>query len=1009
MRAWTRLTVGFIMAAALAAPALAEYSIDEELAFASGLINFKPAFKDFAQKVVDSVRERDPSVGNRLKVIQAELFIQERKYPQAEQLMNELGISNPQAQAIMLTLALAYYNAGESDKSVALYDGFFNQYQDGKQPTDPDVLRFYQTAAYQYGQIREAMGDHARAADCYSRVQKSASDNPDLQREMMLKQAQAWVKAAESATDDGQRNEYLDKCDAVCHDILWGGLDVAFVNAVVVMANSQIVRGQPDAARDTLNDYMENIRQVDDLLEEFGMSIQESPLGGARSLLGRLYRQEADAVADTPAQAVPLYTKALTEYYNVFVKYGKGPYGANAGIESKAIKDILEKQYGKTVKIELPDTLQAQAAGTEFAMADQLFKRKSYEEARDEYLRVLASFPESGDLSVSALANLAQCYINLSDPLYAKAVATYTAERFGRRSSVAPRAILAAAQLYRAGDANLGREPDTALSDDFFHIYLNYCPTDDRVPEILAYLGGLAAKEEDEAKASGYFNRIISDYPQSKQYPQALSRQAWGAYANHDYADAINGLRLYLKDTEGQASPLRANAMFALADCLRRTSEASEKEVVDSTAKAKELAAKAKQAQASDDEAVRAQAAELMSAAREEAAKVGAAKASAAAYFTESVKQFQALINGLKTNPKAYAAKSEDLAKNATLLEQATYWMAFTLSQKPDEKFQKAAVAQLTKFGEDYPQSKLNPKALKLKGALQLALKDSAANTTFEQLAKKYPDTDEGKNAQYARISGALDLKLFDQAREAATAMVNGAGAYSIEQFSRVGEILLENGLWAESESAYRQVASRLGDVPAEKRRAFEERALYGLGKAGYELKKYADAQKALESLMEKYPKSAFFFRAKYVLAQSALANNDVEAATKALNDILRIVQGDNETANDASILLAEVQKKEGKNVEALSTYKRLEYLSSLNMKSDRERMQIREALQAAIALEEEIADDISLIETVDRYQELFPMDARIQEFAGKRSRAKLRLEEANAGATGAAEPAPAE
>ena len=996
MRAWTRLTVGFILAAAMAAPALAEYTIDEELQFASGLINFKPAFKDFAQTVVDSVRERDPSVGDRLKVIQAELFIQERKYPQAEELMNELGISNPKAQAIMLTLALAYYNSGDADKSVALYDGFFNQYQDGKRPTDPDVLRFYQTAAYQYGQIREAMGDYARAADCYSRVQASADDSPDMQREMMLKQAQAWVKAAEAA-DGGQRDEYLGKCDAVCRDILWGGLDVTFVNAVVVMANSQIVRGDAAKARETLNDYMENIRQVDDMLEDYNMPIHESPLGGARSLLGRLYKQEADAVSSDPSQAIPLYSKALSEYYNVFVKYGKGPYGANAGVEAKAIKDILENQYGKTVKIELPDNLQAQAAGTEFAMADQLFKRKSYQEARDEYLRVLAGFPESGELSVGALANLAQCYINLSDPLYAKAVATYTAERFGRKSTLAPRAILAAAQLYRAGDPANGREADVALSDDFFHIYLDYCPNDDRVPEILSYLGSLAAKDGDESKASGYFNRIIADYPKSKEYPKALSRQAWTAYSNHDYADAINGLRLYLKDTDGQASALRANAMFALADCLRRTSAAAETTIVESTAKAKDLAAQYKQASASSDEDVRAQAADLMTAARAEAAKVSEARATAEGNFTESVKQFQALINGLKNDPKSYASKAEDVTKNAELLEQASYWMAFTLSQKGDEKFQRAAVAQLTKFGEEYPNSKMSPKALKLKGSLQLALKDPAANDTFESLARKYPETDEGKNAQYARISGALDLKLFDQAKEAANAMISGAGSYSIEQFSRVGETLLDNSLWTEADAAYRQVLAKLESVPTERRRAFEERALFGIGKAGYELKKYDAAQKSLETLMEKYPKSAFFYRAKYVLAQSALANNDSEAATKALNDILRYAS-DNETVNDASLVLAEVQKKEGKNVEALSTYKRLEYLSSLNMKTDRERDQIRQALLAAIALEESISDDTSLIETVDRYQELFPMDSRIQEFTGKRSRAKLRLEEAAAG-----------
>ena len=984
MRAWTRLTLGAMMAAALAGsamPALA-YTVDEDIRFASGLIAFEPAFRDFAQTVVDQVRQRDPGAEDRLKVIQAELFVKDRKYAEAEKLVQEMGISNPKAQAIMLSLALGYYNAGKSDQAVKLYDDFFNQYQNGNVPTDPDVLRFYQTAAFQYGQIREAMEDFERAADCYKRVQDS-TDLKDLQREMQLQQARAWVKVAEFS-DGEKRAEALKKCKAICSDIQWGGLDVAFVNSTVILANAMIVEGDVAGARAMLDDYKDQFRTVDDMLEELGEPLDQSPQGGARSLLGRLYRQEADAVADNPAEAIPLYSKALTEYYNVFVKYGKGPDGPNAGIQAKEIKDILETKYGKTVKIDLPENLQAQAAGTEFGMADSLFKKEDYPAARDEYLKVLAQFPESGDLSVRALAQLLQTYIKLEDPLMAKVVGQYIGERFGRKTDVAGAALRAAAAIYRGSGGGDGPMNEDATR--FFDMYIQYCPQHPAVSETLFYLASVANKAGDTDKANSYYNRILADYKNTKEYPKALSVQAWGAYAKHDYADAIDGLKLYLKDTDGQASPLRANAMFALADCLRRTSEQAEKDVASGTAQARELM------KAGDREG-----------AQKVALEVRAAKTTAQENFEAALRQFQSLIKGLSTNIEDYGRREEEKKKNLTLLEQAKFWMAFTLSQKNDPKFQQMAVQQLGKFTEDYPNSAMNPRALKLKGSLQLALKDPAANATFETLAKKYPDTDEGKNAQYARISGALDLNLKDQAEEAAQAMISNPSAYSLEQFGRVGELLLDHELWAKATEAYKVVRDRLGELSPERVRAYEERALYGIGKGSFEIGKFDEAQDALTKLMEKYPKSGLFFKAKYVLASSAIKRDDTDTAMSALNDILRYAT-DNETVNDASILMAQTQIMQGDQVGALSTYKRLEFLNSLNMQSDREREQIRLALAKAIELEEAMPDDTSLIETVDRFLEIFPTDARASDFSGKRNRARQRLEEAANGGDGSSE-----
>ncbi|MFH0878351.1 MAG: hypothetical protein V2A34_01425, partial [Lentisphaerota bacterium] len=130
--------------------------LDREFQFASGLVEL--GFPDFADKVVQQVLRLNPDQKDRAKLIQAEILISRRKFTEAEALVNELGVSNPKAQAISLALAKKYNQIGEIGKAKDLYNNFFKQYE-GKIPTDPDLLRFYQESAYQFGQMLEASGD----------------------------------------------------------------------------------------------------------------------------------------------------------------------------------------------------------------------------------------------------------------------------------------------------------------------------------------------------------------------------------------------------------------------------------------------------------------------------------------------------------------------------------------------------------------------------------------------------------------------------------------------------------------------------------------------------------------------------------------------------------------------------------------------------------------------------------------------------------------------------------
>ena len=913
-RQFTKIAVALLGFGLLAGPAQA--TLDEDFAFASGLISFEPSFPEFAQKVVDEILAKDPSQADRAKIIRAEISIKRRQFAETETLIAEMGMTNPKAQAISLALAKNYFAIGEVDKARALYDGFFKLYE-AQKPTDPDVARFYRDAAYQYAQMKEMIGDHEGAAASYKRVEE-VIESGELKRSMQVARAHALVRAAEQKQGD-EKNKLLDEANKICETLQWGGLDLQFVDSIVIQANIALAKGDRVLAKKTLMDNMDIIKPIDDMLTEMGKSLRDSPMAGCRSLLGRLLKDEADALAGQAgkeAEAIAAYSKALMEYYNVFVKYGNSTWGPTAGIEAKAIKEILETKYGKTVKISLPDSLIDTAAGTEFMMADNLFRQKKYAEAAAEYLTVLAKFPESGDLSIGALGNLVQCYMRLNDSLYAKMTATYLGERFSKKSEIPAKALISVGKLYEDGG-------NVEMSQYMYAKYLEYCPTDSKAGTILFYLASKAEVDGKQELADGYYARLITDYQSDPNYTKALSKRAWRSYLDKDYAGSIKGMALFIK--ESQPSPTKAQAMFALADSLRRTGRTA-----------------------------------------------------------DAAKYFGVLVQSISPAGNPYGRSTEDIQRNEKLLEQARFYHAFSLSRSEVDEERRSAIAKIDEFLSLYPQSELAAKALNLKGSLQMALKDPGANETFARLARDYPNTEEGKSAQYARINGALELGQFDQAKEALGSMLADPGSYSVDEFARVGQAMLEKAQWSEAANAFGQVVGKTED------RALLERALYGIGASKFELGDAAGAVESLNDLMTRWPNSGLFYKAKFTLARANLKLNNLSAAKIVLNDVFKYAR-EAELVNDASLLYADVLKTEGDKIGALATYKRLEYFSSQNMKSEREREQIETAILAAIDMAIEMGRPTDVMESCDRYLQLYPTSAKVAEVRQKRTTATLQ------------------
>ena len=173
---------------------------------------------------------KDPDAGYRVVRKENIGFL----FAEAEELVKAMGASNPKAQAISLALAKGYYVLGETDKAKQLYNDFFKQYE-GRVPTDPDLLRFYQDSAYQFGQMLQMAGDREGAIKAYSRV---LATNPDrnVSRRLMSDQAELYVKvAAEGAPD--QREKNLGEAKKLCETIQWGGMDIWFGQSIITMAH----------------------------------------------------------------------------------------------------------------------------------------------------------------------------------------------------------------------------------------------------------------------------------------------------------------------------------------------------------------------------------------------------------------------------------------------------------------------------------------------------------------------------------------------------------------------------------------------------------------------------------------------------------------------------------------------------------------------------------------------------------------------------------------------------
>ncbi len=895
--------------------AQAALDVGEEFSFASGLVEL--GFPDYANRVVERVLRQHPDEQDRATRIRGEILIAQRNFKEAEALVREMP-AGTQRFALQLQIANGYYGVGQTEEARRLYEDFFDAIGDTV-PEDPELLKFFQEGAYRFGQMLEQVGDRSGAVEAYQRLLAIGLEEEGATRRLMADVARLLLRLGRDASG-AQREEYLDQAFELCEEIQFGGYDLWFGQSIGIMAHVTLARGDESGARELLRRYMSDLNRLDRILREQNVPASMSPVASARYLLGELYEKQIEEMREQGAgesDVLPVIQRALTEFYNVFGRYGASEWGSEAATRGRALVTLLEEEYGRQVNIDFGEHL-GSAVQAQFQHADGLFRQSDYEAAVTAYLRVLNSFPE-GEPSLRALANLLLSYVRLEDDLYALMVAQYLAERFAGEEVGARALLLAGREYVEKGD----EEMYTAMFDAYFEGF----PEHERVPALLFDMAQRQEAAGETEAALAYYRRIVENHPRDRNFLRALFALAMQAHGAGEYEQAVEWLTRYV--AEVAPGHQRVRAQFLIADSQQRQ---------------------------------------------------GA--------YQQAIQAYGQLLRWLNQEDAPDNARAEDVERNARLAQRAAFFVGYCFARlrEPAERipaFRDRAITSYSQFLERYPDSSLAPTAMRDKGAVQLELgRSDEAAATFERLAEEYPESEEGRSALFALVSSAFEIDRPDIAQDAFGRMMRNPEDYSAEEFTRIGQLMMDNQLYDDVIPAYRRVMET-----TEERRMIEL-AKFGLGTAYHQRGDHEDAIRTLKALIERFPNTPYLFDARFLLVGSLRAQEQYREARRVLGDIL-LVAPDNVTNQRAQFKLAEIQRLEGDLNTALATFQRIALLQDPD--DEKVRDIIEESLWQSLELMMELEMYADVEDVSVQYLEDFARGQYLEEVRRMRADARRR------------------
>ncbi|MDA1043619.1 MAG: tetratricopeptide repeat protein [Verrucomicrobia bacterium] len=793
-----------IPATATLQAAYTDKEFNEMLEYAEGLTML--GMPDYSDKVLGRLGN-DP----RVYALRIKALCQTGRWAEIDAIIN--AQPNPDgdgAWVMKLAKADGLYAHGQYKDAKALYTAFFARYS-GNVPES--VKKFYLESAYKFSQMLLLLGDLKGAVSAYESALKGKPER-EVERQMKSDLAEILMRLAEESKDE-ERTSYLKRADKIADDLLWVQ-DLWFAKAIVYKAHAMILNGDIDGAMDLFDFYKPDLIAIDKSLSE--MSEQQgadlskfSPLAQCRYLLGKVLHDQAKkklkegerdkAIAmlmgGTNAKGAKTLG-AMQHLVNVFIRYSSTSWAADAGKRVEDIRRTLTDDLSIEVSFGVTPAQWAKVQQAQLGNARMLVNQQQYEEAADVYVTIVTLFPEDVN-TPTALAGLAECYMEANDDLYARMTLGHLASRYGlnkKLSGPAGDALLRIANLY-------GDRGKLDVRQEIYERFFDNFPGHPRTPMLLLSYGDKRFAEGQFDSALNYYNRVVAAGGGTPVYYNAVLKLA-SCYEKLDRkVDQIKTLTLFVDETAKEDRPGHRliKGQYRIASAYRG------------------LGSK----------------------------YLGAA--------INRYKDIETRLSG--AGAAAYSNNKEEQGANQSILEGAKFYKAYCYSKYvPEGKsplpYKQAALKAYLELAESHPESAFAPGALLQAGILWTVFeKPDDAQKVFAQLKKLYPNSDEAGNVDYRLAMSLLEIGMRPRAIKVFKDMFAGTGTYRADEILKAASELIKEKEFEIALEGFERVLNDLGKSES----PLLEPTLLGKGEALLELGKRTEAVQALEAIFAKNPK----------------------------------------------------------------------------------------------------------------------------------------------------------
>ena len=811
-------------------------AVQREIEYADAL--YKMGLPDYSKIVMDRIK--DPAAGPAIKVLRLKALVSKGEWDAVIKIISgEVDKDSPGVWAMKMTLADGYYAWGKYPEAKSIYESLLKKYPDGP----PAALKsFYTESLYKYAQMLLLIGDEANAVRIYETLAKVEMPR-HVNRQIITETAELMIKLYEKA-DKAKRVELRKKIEVITTKILWVQ-DIWFGKAIVILAHLSMIDGDVDAAMELIDDYKTQLLNIDQILAEEEARTGEpmtklSPMAQCRYLLGVMMQERAQKLIDENGNMEEVKQLlagkkrarggrapgALQHFINVFAKYPATSWAPDAGARANEVEARLVELFDAKITTNITPERMKEVERYQFQNARTLYNQNQYKEAAEAYVKVLNIFPET-ESSVAALGELARCYVEMDEELYAEMVVRYLAERFSLHPEFSNKAgdqVVRVAMMY-------AERNQPALRDRVYDSFFQFFPKHPTAPGTLYRMAERKFEQENYEGALIYFEQIKENHSGIPLWFAAMNRITTCYSRLEQPAKEIKALQSYIEGLETRERPGQ----------------------------------------------------QLISARYREAL---AYKRLGPKYLVSSYNRLLQLEKILRGAARAkYEENPEQKQANDEVLQGVLYNKAgcYTLLPPPKGKtdtYRKLqALKALEEVVETFPKSRFAANALSQIGTIWTVLeKPKEAGDALKRLQKDYPDSPEAQNALFMLGMNLINMGRKEQAIDVFKEMFTSqAGKYSEQQILTAGLELQKAGELSIALQAFDRALSttdKRGDL---------EPGLHGRGSVLIAQGAFAEGAASIEKLLENYPRSSLTVRATLLLSEaySQLAKDEADENTR--------------------------------------------------------------------------------------------------------------------------------